>query len=107
MDLAELLDDLHRRGYVHNFAINSGRLRCDETDKSFSPDQCQFAGSQSVDFGTDPGDDATVYLIHTREGNRGYVILADSYHTDPDKAAFVNALLRQTGTGKSHFSEGP
>ncbi len=45
------------------------------------------------DCGTDPGDDVTMYLIESNSGRKGYLILSDSFHADPRKAAFIDALL--------------
>lgn len=47
----------------------------------------------TFDGGTDPGDDVTMYLIESRSGPNGYLILSDSFHTDPCKAAFIDTLL--------------
>ena len=53
----------------------------------------------SFDSGTDPGDEVTMYLIHSSSGLKGYLILSDSFHTDPRKAAFIDALLtKRRGT---------
>jgi len=54
----------------------------------------------TFDNGTDPGDDVTMYLIGSSSGLNGYLILSDSFHTDPRKAAFIDALLtKQRGRG--------
>ena len=47
----------------------------------------------TFDSGTDPGDEVTMYLIDSISGLNGYLILSDSFHTDPRKAAFIDALL--------------
>ncbi len=47
----------------------------------------------TFDSGTDPGDDVTMYLIESTSGLNGYLILSDSFHADPRKAAFIDALL--------------
>ncbi|MEE9159547.1 MAG: phosphoribosylpyrophosphate synthetase, partial [Gammaproteobacteria bacterium] len=52
--------------------------------------------SVTLDGGTDPGDDVTMYLIESSGGQKGYLILSDSFHTDPQKAAFIDALLAQS-----------
>ena len=48
---------------------------------------------ETFDCGTDPGDDVTMYLIESTTGPNGYLILSDNFHTDPSKAALVDALL--------------
>jgi len=47
----------------------------------------------TMDGGTDPGDDVTMYLIESTSGLKGFLILSDSFHADPRKAAFINSLL--------------
>ncbi len=68
-DLSELQDEVIARGYTHDFTSecrssgieNAGELRIVE--------------SVSFDCGTDPGDDATIYLIESGRGQKGYVML--------------------------------
>lgn len=95
MDLAELLNDAEARGYTSNFALVGERLRCSDSDEQFEAGDAWVVDSQSVDEGTDPGDDATIYLIETSSGQRGYLIVSDSFHTDPASARFIDRLLRK------------
>jgi hypothetical protein len=92
MDLAELLGDAEARGFTRNFAWDRGELRCSQHGECFAADDVRIVDSRSVDTGTDPADDATVCLIESRGGMRGFPILADSFHADPDKAAFIDQL---------------
>ena len=92
MDLAELLGDVESRGFTHNFAYESGELRCSQHGECVPADEARIVDSRSVDTGTDPGDDATVYLIQTDSGLKGYLILASPFYADPEKAAFIDRL---------------
>jgi hypothetical protein len=92
MDLAELLGDACRRGFTSNFAIDRDCLTCSESGERIAPDNARIVASQSVDQGTDPGDDATIYLIESDTGRRGYLIVADSFHADPEKAGLIDRL---------------
>lgn len=96
MDMAELLGDAKRRGYTLNFAFDEGKLRCPDTGERFGPDDATIVYSQAVDEGTDPGDDATLYLIEA-DGRKGYLMVSDSFHADPRKAAFIDRLLKKRG----------
>ena len=89
-DLAELQDEVIARGYTRNFGSNHKLLP--ETITS----ELRLVESISLDGGTDPGDDVTMYLIEAR-GEKGYLMLSDSFHTDPKKAAFIGALLAKSG----------
>ena len=85
-DLAELQDEVIALGYTHDFGRN------DELPPKDMGGGIHVVGSSSLDGGTDPGDDVTMYLIEARE-SKGYLLLSDSFHVDPKKAAFMDALL--------------
>lgn len=89
-DLAELQQDVIALGYTHNFGNSYKALP--ETITS----DLRVVDSFSFDGGTDPGDDVTMYLIDA-PGEKGYLIVSDSFHTDPTKAAFIVAVLAQSG----------
>ncbi len=89
-DLAELQDEVIARGYTHDFGSSPKLLT--ETITS----DLRIVDSISLDGGTDPGDDVTMYLIEA-PGQKGYLIVSDSFHIDPIKAAFIGALLAQSG----------
>lgn len=95
-DLSELLREAERKGFTRNFAIQGEELCCSESGERFSRDAAAIVWSQTVDMGTDPGDDATLYLIETDNGTKGYVVVSDSFHADPHKAAFIGSLARRT-----------
>lgn len=99
MDMAQLLDEAQARGFTINFAFEGAKLRCPETGDCFEPEALKLVHSQSVDMGTDPGDDATMYLIETATGRKGYLLVADAFHADPRKAAFIDKLLRSRTGG--------
>jgi len=92
MGLAKILRDVEGRGFTRNLAWDAGRLRCSETGERIAEADARIVDSIAVDMGTDPGDDATVYLIESASGTKGYMILADSFHVDPEKAAFIDRL---------------
>ncbi len=90
MDLAELQDAVMARGYTHDFGSHSESLSAVLTS------DLSIVESFTFDAGTDPGDDVTIYLIESSRGQKGYLILPDSFHSDPQKAAFISALLANT-----------
>lgn len=96
MDLAELLETAKARGFTRNFTCHEDALHCRDSGSSTQAEDAWIVDSQAVDQGTDPGDDATLYMIETRDGKRGYVIIGTSFHADPNDAAFVDALARRS-----------
>lgn len=86
-DLADFQAEAIAGGYTHDFAFD-GRSACADIASELRIVECV-----TFDSGTDPGDDVTIYLIESASGLKGYLILSDSFHTDPRKAAFIDALL--------------
>ena len=89
-DLAELQAEVIARGYTHDFG-SSPKLVPEIITRDL-----RVVESISFDGGTDPGDDVTMYLIEG-PSMKGYLILSDSFHIDPRKAAFIGALLAKRG----------
>ncbi len=83
-DLADYQAEAIARGYTHNFGFEL---------KSAPANELRVVEYVTFDSGTDPGDDVTMYLIELTAGLKGYLILSDSFHADPRKAAFINMLL--------------
>ncbi len=90
-DLADYQAEAIAHGYTHDFGFDGRSAPLDVTN------QLRLVEYVSFDSGTDPGDDVTMYLIESNSGRKGYLILSDSFHADPRKAAFIDALL-----GKRH-----
>ncbi len=89
MNLSDLIRQAKQRGFTHNFGADFDH----ESRAGFLRDAAgRVVAADAVDAGTDPGDDATLYLIETTSGVRGYLALSDSFHADPRKAAFVDRL---------------
>ncbi len=86
-DLADFQAEAIARGYTHNFAFDGRSTPADIAS------ELRIVEYVTFDSGTDPGDDVTMYLIESRSGPNGYLILSDSFHTDPRKAAFIDTLL--------------
>ena len=86
-DLADFQADAISRGYTHDFGFDGRSAPSDIAN------ELRVVEYVSFDSGTDPGDDVTMYLIESNSGRNGYLILSDSFHADPRKAAFIDALL--------------
>ena len=86
-DLADYQTEAIANGYTHDFGFDA------RSASSNIENGLRIVEYVSVDSGTDPGDDVTIYLIESNSGRKGYLILSDSFHADPRKAAFIDALL--------------
>ena len=92
-DLAHLQAEVIACGYTHDFSSDVQPLQIKGTNESFALNELRVVETITFDTGTDPGDDTTMYLIESSSGQKGYLILPDSFHVDPRKAAFIEAVL--------------
>ncbi len=86
-DLADFQAEAIARGFTRDFGFEAKSAPADFTS------ELRIVEYETFDSGTDPGDDVTMYLIESTSGLNGYLILSDSFHTDPHKAAFIDTLL--------------
>jgi len=86
-NLADFQAEAIVRGYTRDFAFEA------KSAPAGFASELRIVEYLNFDSGTDPGDDVTMYLIESRSGPHGYLILSDSFHTDPRKAAFIDTLL--------------
>ena len=86
-DLADFQAEAIARGYTRDFAFEA------RSAAAAYVKELRIVEYVTFDSGTDPGDDVTMYLIESRSVPKGYLILSDSFHTDPRKAAFIDTLL--------------
>ncbi len=87
--LADYQAEAIARGFTHDFALDAKSAPSDIAR------ELRIVDYRAFDAGTDPGDDVTMYLIEATSELKGYLILSDSFHADPRKAAFIVALLRK------------
>ena len=95
MTLADLQANAKEHGFEHHFMCEDDGARSDGTGHLYQPHEMRLVHSTSTDNGTDPGDDATLYLIEANDGTRGMLIVPDSFHTDADKADLIDHLRRK------------
>lgn len=88
-DLAELQQQAIDRGFTIDYGSHPELFR-EPIDGDL-----RVVETVPLDGGTDPGDDATMYLIES-EARKGYLILSDSFHADPRKAVFIDELLARS-----------
>ena len=86
-NLADFQAEAIARGYTHDFAFEA------RSAAAANAKELRIVEYVTFDSGTDPGDDVTMYLIKSTSGLKGYLVLSDSFHTDPRKAAFIDTLL--------------
>jgi hypothetical protein len=93
MDMAEALERVEQAGYREHFDILADKLTSQTTE--FEIDRVTLIDTVPVDGGTDPADDATIYLLETDTGIRGHLVVPDAFHVGAARARFIDRLLEE------------
>ena len=101
MCLSELQEIATLKGFTHHFSAAGNHVTCDGKEVSYSANDLTIIDSRSVDSGTDPGDDATLYMIEACDGTRGTLIVPSSFYTEHEKAELIDHLRSQQRESKS------
>ncbi len=101
MNLSELQEIATLKGFTHHFSAAGNHVTCDGKEVSYSDNDLTIIDSRSVDSGTDPGDDATLYMIEACDGTRGTLIVPSSFYTEHEKAELIDHLRSQQRESKS------
>ncbi|NIZ00788.1 phosphoribosylpyrophosphate synthetase [Thalassospira lucentensis] len=92
MTLAELQENAKEHGFEHHFICEGDGARSDGTGTLYQPEDLRLVHSNSTDNGTDPGDDATLYMIEAKDGTKGVMIIPNSFNVDPKEARLIDTL---------------
>ncbi|MEO8512012.1 MAG: phosphoribosylpyrophosphate synthetase [Ignavibacteria bacterium] len=75
--LSEALDDLNKRGYVHNFNIECDSIECKSLSLKLHPNEFEITEFYRFEGDSNPGDEEVVYAITSADGIKG--TLVDAY----------------------------
>lgn len=70
-DIPTLMEDAAERGFSNHFEFLPDRLCCRETGTSYVTDLLKLIEMLQSDPGSDPGGEATLYLLQAEDGEKG------------------------------------
>ena len=80
--LSEAVNDLKQRGYNIDFNVEENQLVCRTTPLVLRPEEFEITEVYRFEGNTDPADEAVVYAIESKNGQKG--ILVNGYGPDAD-----------------------
>jgi hypothetical protein len=80
--MSEVMNDLEKKGFTHNFRIVGNRMISNETKNAFSPEDVYLIHQYRFEGESNPGDSSILYALSTANGEKGMVI--NSYGVDAD-----------------------
>ncbi len=78
-NLVEALNDLKKRGYVHDFNLQENAIVCDAIDQVCTPKDFTIEEMYRFEQMSDVGDESILYALVTKSGEKG--VLIDAYGT--------------------------
>ena len=72
--ITEAVNGLKKRGYTIDFNIEADRIFCKETALSLSPAEFDIAEVYRFEGNSDPADEAIVYAIESKHGQKGILV---------------------------------
>ena len=72
--VVEAVKGLKQRGYTIDFNLEADRISCQETPLSLTPADFEITEFYRFEGESDPADEAIVYAIESREGQKGVLV---------------------------------
>jgi hypothetical protein len=72
--VVEAVNGLKQRGYSIDFNLEADRISCPKTPLSLKPDEFEITEVYRFEGNSDPADEAVVYAIESRRGQRGVLV---------------------------------
>jgi len=90
--VTEAVSGLRKRGYSIDFNKDYDGLQCIEKQLSLKPDEFEIAEVYRFEGNTDPADEAVVYAIESKHGDKGILVDGFGPSADPVSEAMVSKL---------------
>jgi hypothetical protein len=72
--VTEAITGLKQRGYSIDFNLETDRINCNETPLTLKPADFEITEFYRFEGESDPADEAVVYAIESKEGERGLLV---------------------------------
>ena len=79
--VSEAVNDLKQRGYTVDFNLKDNGVEC--RGKVLNPKEFEITEFHRFEGNSDPGDEAVVYAIESRDGLKGVLVNAFGVYSEP------------------------
>jgi hypothetical protein len=93
-DIPALMEAAAARGFTLNFEMLEDDLYCRKTRLAHPIGAMTLIETLQMDGGTDPGDEATLFLLESENGDRGVLLIGNPAHLSPAERAVLERLDR-------------
>lgn len=98
--MVEAIEDLKKRGYTHNFNVDSkGVLADGESSKTYLPSSVELHELHRFEGATNPSDMSILYAVETDSGKKGTVVDAFGVDGSETVSKFMNHVAQKQFEG--------
>jgi hypothetical protein len=72
--VSQAVSGLKQRGYITDFNLENDCIVCSETPLRLGPEEFEITEVYRFEGNSDPGDEAVVYAIESRHGQKGILV---------------------------------
>jgi hypothetical protein len=90
--LTEALGDLKKRGYSHDFNLQSEAIKCNALDLKLCPEDFHVDEIHRFEGMNDPDDSAILFAIKSASGVKGVIVDAYGAYTDSLTESMLHRL---------------
>jgi hypothetical protein len=90
--ISDAVNGLKKRGYNIDFNMEYDRISCHETPISLLPSEFEITEVYRFEGDSDPADEAVVYAIESKHGQKGIVVNGFGISADPVSAEMIKKL---------------
>ena len=91
--VSQAVNGLKQRGYTLDFNLKGSRLEC--PGQNLNPKDFEITEFHRFEGNSDPGDEAVVYAIESRDGLKGVLVNAFGVYSEPLSDEMIKKLSFQ------------
>lgn len=91
-DIPAMMEEAEAKGFRHQFETQARTLLCRDTNTAYELGTIKIIETLYKDAGTDPGDEATLYLLEAEDGVRGMLLIGNPASLSPAERAVLEQL---------------
>lgn len=93
-DIPVLMEEAAARGFTLNFETREDEVFCRKTGRAYTSEAITLIETMHKDAGTDPGDEATLFLLEAEDGDRGVLLIGNPASLSSAERAILDRLDR-------------
>jgi hypothetical protein len=90
--VSQAVQGLKQRGYTIDFNMEADFIVCNETPLRLKPDEFEITEVYRYEGNSDPGDEAVVYAIESKHGQKGVLVNGFGVSSDPTSDDMIAKL---------------